>query len=258
MSQKKFLAAEWRKLIMANYEIDDSILRKYLPAKTELDVWDNKSYVSLVGFMFLNTRLRGIQIPFHSNFPEVNLRFYVRYKSGNDWKRGVVFINEFVPKFAISFVANNLFKEKYVTYPMKHKWELGDKLTVGYYWKKNNKWNSLEATASVNSCESEQGSKEEFITEHYWGYSSINKKKRENTRLSIPAGAFTRLNNILLIVILILCMAMTLHFLIIRGPRRYFLLKVHPLLFLLRKFFKQFFCPCFKCYCFIIPSFFNN
>ena len=186
MSQKKFLAAEWRKLIMANYEIDDSILRKYLPAKTELDVWDNKSYVSLVGFMFLNTRLRGIQIPFHSNFPEVNLRFYVRYKSGNDWKRGVVFINEFVPKFAISFVANNLFKEKYVTYPMKHKWELGDKLTVGYYWKKNNKWNSLEATASVNSCESEQGSKEEFVTEHYWGYSSINKKKTGEYQVEHP------------------------------------------------------------------------
>jgi len=186
MSQKKFLVAEWRKLIMANYEIDDSILRKYLPAKTELDVWDNKCYVSLVGFMFLNTRLRGIQIPFHSNFPEVNLRFYVRYKSDNDWKRGVVFINEFVPKFAISFVANNLFKEKYVTYPMKHKWELGDKLTVGYYWKKNNKWNRLEATASANSCELEQGSKEEFITEHYWGYSSINENKTGEYQVEHP------------------------------------------------------------------------
>ena len=186
MSQKKFLSAEWRKLIMANYEIDQGVLRKYLPAKTELDVWDNKCYISLVGFMFLNTRLRGIQIPFHSNFPEVNLRLYVRYKSGNDWKRGVVFINEFVPKFAISFVANNLFKEKYITYPMKHKWEFGDKLTVGYYWKKNNKWNRIEATASANSCELEQGSKEEFITEHYWGYSSINKNKTGEYQVDHP------------------------------------------------------------------------
>ena len=186
MSQKKFLAAEWRKLIMVNYEIDHSILRKYLPAKTELDVWGNKCYISLVGFMFLNTRLRGIQIPFHSNFPEVNLRFYVRYKSGNDWKRGVVFLNEFVPKFAISLVANKLFREKYVTCPMKHKWEFGDKLTVGYYWKKNNKWNMIEATASANSCELEQGSKEEFITEHYWGYSLINENKTGEYQVEHP------------------------------------------------------------------------
>lgn len=186
MNRAKFLTAEWRKLIMANYEIDPNVLKKYLPAKTELDTWNNKHYISLVGFMFLNTRLKGIPIPFHSNFPEVNLRFYVRYKSGNDWKRGVVFINEFVPKFAISFVANNLFKEKYVTYPMKHTWEFGDKLTIGYYWKKNNKWNRIEATTSANSCEIEQGSKEEFITEHYWGYSSINKNKTGEYQVEHP------------------------------------------------------------------------
>ena len=175
MSRNKFLSAEWRKLIMANYEIDPGFLKKYIPAKTELDVWDNKYYISLVGFMFLNTRVRGLKIPFHSDFPEVNLRFYVRYRAGNEWKRGVVFINEFVPRAAITFVANNLYKERYVTYPMKHKWEMGDKLMIGYYWKKNNNWNKLEATAATGSCELEQGSKEEFITEHYWGYSSINK-----------------------------------------------------------------------------------
>lgn len=186
MSQKKFLTAEWRKLIMANYEIDHAILKKYLPAKTELDVWDNKYYISLVGFMFLNTRLRGLQIPFHSNFPEVNLRFYVRYRSGDEWKRGVVFINEFVPRSAITFVANNLYKERYVTYPMKHKWDIGDKLMIGYYWKKNNKWSKIEATAAINSCELEKGSKEEFITEHYWGYSSINKNKTGEYQVEHP------------------------------------------------------------------------
>ena len=137
MSQKKFLTAEWRKLIMANYEIDPDILKKYIPAGTEFDTWDNKHYISLVGFMFLKTKLRGVKIPFHSNFPEVNLRFYVRYKCNNEWKRGVVFINEFVPKPAITFVANYLYKERYVTYKMKYKWETEDKLKIGYYWKKN-------------------------------------------------------------------------------------------------------------------------
>src|SRR5262245_15953929 len=106
----KFLSAEWRKLIMANYEIDPGILKKYIPAGVELDAWQNKHYMSLVGFMFLNTKMLGVKIPFHINFPEVNLRFYVKYKSGDEWKRGVVFINEFVPKAAITFVANKLFK----------------------------------------------------------------------------------------------------------------------------------------------------
>jgi len=96
-----FLNAEWRKLILANYEFDEDILKKHLPYKTEIDKWNSTSYVSLVGFMFKNTKLLGIPIPFHRNFEEVNLRFYVRYKQNNEWKRGVVFIKELVPKIAI-------------------------------------------------------------------------------------------------------------------------------------------------------------
>ena len=186
MTQKKFLTAEWRKLIMANYEFDPGILKKYVPAGTELDSWNNKYYVSLVGFMFLKTKLLGVTIPFHSNFPEVNLRFYVRYRSGNDWKRGVVFINEFVPKHAITFVANNLYKERYVTYTMKHKWEIDEQLTIGYYWKKNNKWNELEVIANPKLNEINTDSKEEFITEHYWGYSSVDKNKTGEYEVAHP------------------------------------------------------------------------
>ena len=87
-----FLKAEWRKLAFANYAIDPSVLKKYVPPGTELDFWEGKCYVSLIGFMFLNTRLLGIKIPFHSNFEEVNLRFYVKRFENNAWKRGVVFI----------------------------------------------------------------------------------------------------------------------------------------------------------------------
>ena len=43
-------------------------------------------YVSLVGFMFKNTRLLNIPIPFHTDFEEVNLRFYVKHFDGNEWK----------------------------------------------------------------------------------------------------------------------------------------------------------------------------
>ena len=186
MSERKFVTAEWRKLIMANYEIEPAHLKKYVPYRTELDIWENKCYVSLVGFMFLNTRLKGFKVPLHTNFPEVNLRFYVRYRSSDKWKRGVVFINEFVPKPAISFVANTFYNEKYVTYRMKHSWQLKEKLDIGYYWEKNKSWNKLEATASVTPCDLVTGSKEEFITEHYWGYSSINDERTGEYEVQHP------------------------------------------------------------------------
>ncbi|RYG04007.1 MAG: DUF2071 domain-containing protein, partial [Chitinophagaceae bacterium] len=86
--QSVFLQAEWRKLIMANYVVNPELLRKYLPYKTELDLWEGNCFVSLVGFMFLNTTVKGFKIPFHINFEEVNLRFYVRHKSNGEWKRG--------------------------------------------------------------------------------------------------------------------------------------------------------------------------
>jgi len=186
MSQQKLLIAEWRKLILANYEIDPGILKKYLPAGTELDTWENKYYISLVGFMVLKTKLHGFRIPFHSNFPEVNLRFYVRYRSGNDWRRGVVFINQFVPKHAITFVANKFYKERFVTFPLNHKCEIDNKLTVGYYWKKDQQWNKMEVTADPGLRELRSLSKEEFITERYWGYSSIDKNKTTEFRVEHP------------------------------------------------------------------------
>src|SRR5450432_2463378 len=102
-----FLKAEWNNLIMASYTIEPALLKPYLPRYTELDFYNGNTYVSLVGFMFNNTRIPGMKIPFHVNFEEVNLRFYVRYKDNGEWKRGVVFIKEIVPKLAISYVANN-------------------------------------------------------------------------------------------------------------------------------------------------------
>src|SRR5678816_1521291 len=101
----KFLTAEWRKLAIANYSVDPNILTPYLPYKTELDLWEGKCYVSLVGFRFINTKLKGFYVPFHRDFEEINLRFYVRHRDGDQWKRGVVFMKEIVPKPALAIVA---------------------------------------------------------------------------------------------------------------------------------------------------------
>ncbi|TKC10060.1 DUF2071 domain-containing protein [Pedobacter polaris] len=169
-----FLSADWRKLALAQYEVDKEILLKYLPPFTELDDWQGKYYVSLVGFMFLNTKLKGFHIPFHGNFEEVNLRFYVKYKDETGvWKRGVVFVKEIVPKPAITFIANTVYKENYQTLPMKHCWITNNnELFVEYAWKTKN-WNTFSVTANRNSEPIAIASEEEFITEHYWGYTKI-------------------------------------------------------------------------------------
>lgn len=170
----EFLIAEWRKLALVNYAVDPAILLPYLPYKTELDTWNGKHYISLVGFRFINTKLRGIPVPFHRHFEEVNLRFYVRYKHESGWRRGVTFIREIVPKPALTFIANVIYKEKYVTMPMKHTWDIGkDLLTISYLWKLNRKWNSFSLSADTAPMEMPAGSEEEFITEHYWGYTPI-------------------------------------------------------------------------------------
>lgn len=158
---------------MANYVIDPGVLKKYIPSKTELDYWNDRCYVSLVGFMFLNTKLKNIAIPFHQNFPEVNLRFYVRLKDGNEWKRGVVFLKEIVPLPALTFVANMVYQEKYETMPMKNSIELSENLKVAYSWKKNS-WHSFEVGAAPNTIPIREQSEEEFITEHFWGYTQLN------------------------------------------------------------------------------------
>lgn len=187
MQAPKFLTAEWRKLIMANYAVDPAILHPFVPANTEPDSWNGQTYVSLVGFMFLNTRVRGMRIPFHINFPEVNLRFYVRYRENQEWKRGVVFIREIVPRPALTFVANRFFGERYITLPMQYSWKL-DNETIGirYAWKSSGRWNSIEVQAKSLAVPWQGGSEEEFITEHYWGYTSIGPNKTGEYKVEHP------------------------------------------------------------------------
>jgi uncharacterized protein len=169
---KIFLTAEWRWLLMLNYEIDSKALAPYVPAGTELDFWNGKTYVSLVGFLFQNARVRGVTIPFHRHFEEVNLRFYVRHKAVDGWRRGVVFIKELVPRRAIAFIARAFYNENYVALPMSHCLEKADGAikALSYSWLFKNHENFLKATVRGTAQTPAIGSLQEFITEHYWGY----------------------------------------------------------------------------------------
>ncbi|MDX1406573.1 MAG: DUF2071 domain-containing protein [Saprospiraceae bacterium] len=169
-----FLTAEWRHLVLANYAVDSAILQPFVPAHTELDVWQGKYYVSLVGFLFLNTRISGVPIPFHQKFEEVNLRFYVRHRNRSEWRRGTVFIRELVPRRLVSLVANTLFGEHYRTTQMTHRIANNDEhLELEYRWYWDGRWHALGVTADVQASDIAPGSEAEFITEHYWGYTRL-------------------------------------------------------------------------------------
>jgi uncharacterized protein YqjF (DUF2071 family) len=164
-----FLTAEWRKLIMANYVVDEELLLPYVPTGTQLDRYDGRCYMSLVGFLFQKTRLRGLRVPFHVEFEEVNLRFYVRQGE----RRGVVFVREIVPRLALQLVANTFYGERYATARMRHEWREKDaEVSVGYGWMSRGRLQEMEATASLERKPVAVGSEEEFITEHYWGYTA--------------------------------------------------------------------------------------
>src|SRR6478736_4737230 len=108
-----FLTAEWKALAMLNFEVEPAVLQPFVPIGTELDTWNGKTFVSMVGFLFLRTRIFGIPILFHHDFEEVNLRFYVRRKADDGWRRGVVFIKEIVPRAAIASIARTFYNEPY-------------------------------------------------------------------------------------------------------------------------------------------------
>lgn len=164
---KKFLTAQWSHLVMLNYEMDPAMLQSHVPRGTELDMWQGKTMVSMVGFLFLDTKLRGIPIPFHRNFEEVNLRFYVRRNAPDGWRRGVVFIKELVPRLAIATVARVCYNENYEAMPMRHLIN-PDEVSYGWHWQR--RWHSLSAQITGAPQRLQAGSEAEFITEHYWGY----------------------------------------------------------------------------------------
>jgi uncharacterized protein len=173
-NQTAFLTAYWKYLAMLNYEVDPKILLSRLPTGTELDIFEGKTFVSMVGFLFHDTKVLRIPIPFHQDFEEINLRFYVRHKAKNgEWRRGVVFVKEIVPKFAIAFVARAIYEEHYISIPTRHTLEFDENQNpklVTYEWEYEDKWHSLSVKPTGQPYILKPGSEEEFIAEHYWGY----------------------------------------------------------------------------------------
>jgi len=160
---------------MLNFVVDPQLLEPLRPKGTLIDDWNGQVYISLVGFLFQSTKLRGIPIPFHRNFEEINLRFYVRSHRNGELRRGVVFVNEVVPRFAIALVARRIYNENYLACRMRssrHTQEKSGDSTVAYGWKHQGHWLSIGATYTGEALVPAEDSEETFITEHYWGYAA--------------------------------------------------------------------------------------
>ena len=171
-ARRAFLRAEWRDLVMLNYEVSPALLDSLVPAGVEIDRWRGQLYVSVVGFLFHDTRVFGLWIPGHRTFEEVNLRFYVRRHVGDEMRRGVVFVRELVPRRAIATVARLMYNEPYRAVPMRHRFDVSrDGATSREFaWRAGDEWTRLAAQTVGSPRPLEPGSEAEFITEHYWGY----------------------------------------------------------------------------------------
>jgi hypothetical protein len=168
-SERPFLTARWTELLLLNFPVPADVIARLAPLGTEPDLFQGQTYVSIVGFKFRDTRVRGCAVPGHTHFLEINLRYYVRRVVDGQVRHGVVFVREIVPRRLIAAVANRLFHEHYVCRPMRCD---TSENRLAYAWRSNARWNTLAARVAAPYCLSPPNSFEAFIVEHYWGYTT--------------------------------------------------------------------------------------
>lgn len=164
---------------MFTYAVDPRLVIDRVPAGTTLDAWHGQTLVSLIGFQFLDTKVLGAPVPFHQDFEEVNLRFYVRRSLGDEVRHGVVFIREMVPRPFVGGMARLLYREPYVVVPMRSKVRPAPSPVVEYQWNDAGRWCTIAAAGNGEGQALVPGSLDEFITMRHWGYNGDGKETLE-------------------------------------------------------------------------------
>jgi hypothetical protein len=69
----------WHDLLFAHWRMDARKLREKVPAAFDLDLFDGRGWLAVVPFHMTNVAPRGVpSLPWVSEFPELNIRTYVR------------------------------------------------------------------------------------------------------------------------------------------------------------------------------------
>lgn len=183
---RSFLTATWQHLINVTYAVDEALLKPHLPPGLTLDKRHGRAFVSLVAFDFLDTRVKGLPIPFHINFPEINLRFYVR----NGDERGVVFLKELVPRYCIALVAKRIYNEPYEVAKMRSTVKRhAQHLAVEHVFRYKGRRHRLAVRAKNETFVPGEASVEHFFKEHSWGFGQTHKGQLLRYRVEHPVWA---------------------------------------------------------------------
>jgi uncharacterized protein YqjF (DUF2071 family) len=185
-ASRPFLTAQWRNLILLTFAVDPARLIDLVPEGTTLDSWRGQTFVSLVGFQFQETKVLGAPVPFHQNFEEVNLRFYVRRVTEDSVRHGVVFIREIVPRPLVAGMARLLYREPYLVVPMRSKVSAGPPPDVEYQWSDAGRWCTVAGSGGGAGAEPGEGTLEEFLTVRQWGYNGERGKPTLEYRVDHP------------------------------------------------------------------------
>jgi uncharacterized protein YqjF (DUF2071 family) len=173
-TRRRFLTAEWRNLILANYAVPEDLLRPLLPPGLELDRWEGKCYASIVAFQFAHTRVLGVGWPGFRNFPEWNLRFYVREGE----RRGVCFVREFVPQWTVATLARVLYNEPYrATFLSSRIIDTPDAVTAEFGVRWGGRVHTMGAAGVKPAVRPTPDSVEHFFKEHSWGFGTSRRGK---------------------------------------------------------------------------------
>jgi len=189
-----FLTAEWLHLVLLNYAVPRTLIEPLLPAGTELDLWRGDAYVSVVGFLFANTRVRGVAIPFHRTFEEVNLRFYVKRRVGGEARRAVTFIRELVPRAAVALAARLVYNEPYMRLSMSHRLTLNSgRSRAEYRWTRNGATGAVVGDGLGRPAAPDPSSEEAFMTQRHWGYTRQRDGATVEYRVEHPVWNVSRI-----------------------------------------------------------------
>jgi uncharacterized protein YqjF (DUF2071 family) len=191
----RFLTAEWRWLAMLNYRVSPQLLAPLVPAGTEIDLWGRDTFISVLAFRFSKVRMMGIPIPFHTDFDEVNLRFYVSRPLGGQLRRGVVFVKEIVPRSAVALTARAMYNEPYSVMEMKHRVPDVTRVAetppeVEYAFRQPSRWSRITITPKGSPRRIPEASEQEFLSVRHWGYTRQRDGGTVEYRVEHPRWSF--------------------------------------------------------------------